>query len=112
MDRADGEYGHREPSGYFRLTMPNAKLLPLRVQMRQSLYDATVAANITEATAVAATTAMELQPLLSLNLFVDVVAYKQWVSNVPDGRLSAWLRASLITLAPPLAIASAAVWLL
>lgn len=72
MDRVDlGEYGHREPTGYFRLTMPNAQLLPLRVQMRQSLHDATVTANITEATAVTALTAMEQQPLLSLNLFVD-----------------------------------------
>lgn len=72
MDRADlGEYGHREPTGYFRLTMPNAQSLPLRVQMRQSLHDATVAANITDATASAIKTVTEQQPLLSLSLFVD-----------------------------------------
>ncbi len=72
MDRADlGEYDHREPSGYFRLTMPNAESLPLRVQMRQSLHAATVAANITDSTASAATVVTELQPLLSLSLFVD-----------------------------------------
>ena len=67
MDRADlGEYGHREPTGYFRLTMPNPDALPLRARMRQSLYEATVVVNITAATDTAVT-----GPLLSLSLFVD-----------------------------------------
>ena len=61
-----GEYGHREPTGYFRLMMPNAKALPLRVTMRQSLHEAHVRANITAAGDGGGGT-----PLLSFRLFVD-----------------------------------------
>jgi len=69
MDRADiGEYSHREPTGYFRLQMPNPNALPLRVSMRQSLHDAAVRANISDASGSVSATAA---PLLSFQLFVD-----------------------------------------
>ena len=77
MDRADvGEYGHRQPTGYFRLIVPNPHSLPLRVSMRQSLHEGAVRANISTAAGSSNTAdggggGDGTPPLLSFRLFVD-----------------------------------------
>jgi hypothetical protein len=49
IDRVDlGQGGHRLPSGYFRC-VTHAQGLPLKVSMRQSLYEATLVGNISSA---------------------------------------------------------------